>query len=277
MTRFVASMIRRQPMGVFGGALFIALIVTSVGAPVWSLADPITSNFRAMLQPPSNGAFLGTDQFGRDLLSRVVYGARLSLIIGATVTMLAGTAGLVLGSMSGYFDRLDNVIMRALDVLMAFPAILLAIAIMAILGTGTRNGIIALAIVYTPRCARIVRASVLSIRERAYVEAGRALGMGDVRVLLRHILPNAIGPLVVQMVFVFAYAILADAGLSFIGVGTPPPTPSLGNILAEGRDYLFVAPWMMWWPGIAIATIVLALNLCGDALRDMLDPRRTVR
>ncbi|HZW98935.1 MAG TPA: ABC transporter permease [Trueperaceae bacterium] len=274
MTARLTKFARQRPTGLVGIVLLVGLVVASVGAPLWGLADPLESDYLSMLSPPAADHVLGTDQYGRDLLTRVIYGARLSLGIGASVMTLAALAGLVLGSLAGYFSRLDGPIMRGLDVLMAFPAILLAIAIMAILGTGARNGVIALAIVYTPRCARIVRASVLSVRQRTFVEAGQALGAGDARSLGIHILPNAIGPLVVQMIFVFAYAILADAGLSFIGVGTPPPTPSLGNILAEARDYLMVAPWLMWWPGAAIAAIVLALNLCGDALREVMDPRQ---
>ena len=177
---------------------------------------------------------------------------------------------------SGYSPRLDGPIMRVMDVLMAFPAILLAIAVMAILGTGEVNAIIALVVVYTPICARIVRSSALSVKMREYVEAARALGAYEWRIVFKHIFPNSLSPLIVQLVFVFAYAIVAEAALSFIGVGTPPPTPSLGNILSEGRNYMAVAPWTTIAPGLAISITVLALNLAGDGLRDLLDPKMRV-
>lgn len=263
----------KNKLSLVGTGLLLVLVMAAALAGYLSPYDPLRSNFREMLSAPSMSHPFGTDNYGRDLLTRVLFGMRLSLNIGVSVMVLSGVAGLLLGLLSGYFSRWDNLIMRAMDVLMAFPAILLAIAIMAILGTGYINSIIALSVVYAPRCARIVRSSTLSIKGLSYIEACRALGMADTRIIFRHILPNCLAPLVIQVVFVFAYAILADAALSFIGVGTPPPTPSLGNILADGRDYMDNAPWMMIFPGLVIAVLVLALNLAGDGLRDALDPK----
>jgi peptide/nickel transport system permease protein len=187
--------------------------------------------------------------------------------------ILTGLFGTLIGAVSGYVRRLDNLIMRIMDGFMAFPPILLAIAIGAVLGPSLLNAVIALTVAYTPRTARIVRASVLVVRESEYVEAARALGAGHVRILFRHILLNSLGPLLVQLTFIFALAILAEAVLSFIGVGPSPPTPTFGNIIADGRNYIAEAPWITIWPGIAIMVTVLGLNLLGDGLRDVLDPR----
>jgi peptide/nickel transport system permease protein len=218
----------------------------------------------------------GADNLGRDVMSRVVHGARLSLLIGLATVVLTGLAGTVLGLLSGYFRRLDEPLMRATDALMSFPAIMLAVAITAALGPSAMNAVIALAAVYAPRTGRIVRASVLVVRQMEYVQAAEAVGAGHARVLLAHVLPNCLGPLVVQLTFVFAYAVLAEAALSFLGMGPPPPTPTWGNIIADGRDYLREAPWICLFPGAAISVTVLGLNLLGDGLRDALDPRLRV-
>jgi peptide/nickel transport system permease protein len=203
----------------------------------------------------------------------VIYGARISLQVGLFVVLFTTIGGTVLGVLAGFYPRLDNPLMRVMDALMAFPAILLAMAITAALGPSQANVVVALSIVYAPRTARVVRGSVLALKEMPFVEAARAVGSRDLRILAQHIVPNALSPILVQATFVFAYAILAEAGLSFIGAGTPPPTPSWGNILAEGRGFMRDAPWITIFPGLAIALIVMGLNLIGDALRDALDPR----
>jgi peptide/nickel transport system permease protein len=203
----------------------------------------------------------------------VLHGARLSLLFGVVVAAFAVLAGGLLGALAGFSRRLDNPIMRAMDALMAFPAIFLAIGIAAALGPSLLNGIIALAVVYAPPTARIVRASVLVARELDYVEAARASGVAPGRILFRHILPNCVAPVIVQVTFVFAYAVLAEAILSFLGLGPQPPTPTWGNIIAEGREYIREAPWICLFPGLMLAVTVLGLNLLGDGLRDALDPR----
>jgi peptide/nickel transport system permease protein len=233
--------------------------------------------FRHRFTPPGAAFPLGTDNFGRDLLSRVLHGARLSLGIGAGVVLLTGVAGTAVGAAAGYFRRLDNPLMRVMDAFMAFPAVLLAIGIASALGPAAANAVIALAVVYTPRTARIVRASVLVIRELDYVQAVRASGAGHGRILWSHILPNSLAPLIVQLTFTFAYAVLAEAILSFLGLGPQPPTPTWGNVIAEGRNYIREAPWIALFPGLAIAATVLGLNLLGDGLRDAFDPRMKVQ
>jgi len=238
--------------------------------------DPIKIHLRNRFEPPGQTFWFGTDNFGRDLFSRVVHGARLSLIIGCTVVTGTALSGLLFGLTSGYFQRMDNPLMRIMDALMAFPAVLLAIAIAAALGPSVTNAAIALVIVYTPRTARIVRASVLVAREMEYVKSARATGAGSFWIIRKHIIPNSLAPLIVQLSFIFAYAVLAEAMLSFLGLGPTPPTPTWGNIIAEGRNYLREASWITAFPGIFIAITVLGLNLIGDGLRDVLDPRMRV-
>lgn len=256
-----------------GAALFSLIVFVALSADWLAPFDPLKNNFRYRLGTPNATHLLGTDNFGRDILSRVLHGSRTSLTIGLLVVVLTGLFGTLAGAISGYVRRLDNPLMRLMDGLMAFPPILLAIAIGAVLGPSLLNAVIALTVAYTPRTARIVRASVLVIRESEFVEAARALGAGHARILFKHILPNALAPLLVQLSFIFALAILAEAVLSFIGVGPPPPAPTFGNIIADGRNYIAEAPWITIWPGIAIMVTVLGLNLMGDGLRDMLDPR----
>jgi peptide/nickel transport system permease protein len=261
---------------VVGGILVLIVVAAALFADLLAPHNPLRSNVRARLQAPSLTYWLGTDHFGRDILTRILYGARLSMTIGLFVVIATGVFGTAIGAIAGYFRRLDNPIMRLMDAFMAFPAILLAITVAAILGASVTNVVIALAIATTPHTARIVRASVLVIREMEYVEAARALGASDLRILFRHVLINALAPLIVRLTYVFAIAILAEAVLSFIGVGPPPPTPSFGNIIANGRDYIAQAPWVTVFPGLAIVIAVLGLNLLGDGLRDVLDPRMKV-
>jgi peptide/nickel transport system permease protein len=258
---------------VIGYAVFLAIVLIAVLGPFVVLSDPFKVEFRLRFQSPSLNLPFGTDHYGRSIFTRVVYGARLSLMIGISVVSITGVCGILIGTLSGYFRRLDDVIMRAMDALMAFPSVMLAIAIAASLGTGLANLIIALGVAYTPRTARVTRAAVILVRETEYVESARVSGAGEARILWRHILPNSMAPLIVELTFIFAYAVLAEAALSYLGVGPAPPTPTWGNIIAEGRDYVVDAPWITVFPGIAISLTVLGLNLLGDGLRDVLDPR----
>jgi len=271
--RQVLRRLRRNRLAVTGFGLLLVILAAALLAGFLSPYDPLKMTVTDRLTGPSRTHWMGTDNFGRDILSRILYGARLSLQVGLAVMFLTTAAGIAFGMLAGYFHRLDNSIMRVMDAMMAFPAILLAIAIMAVLGPKTVNVVIALSIVYAPRTVRIVRASVLAIKELDYIEAVRAQAAGHLRILFRHLLPNALSPLVVQATFTFAYAVLAEASLSFVGAGAPPPTPSWGNILSEGRIYMQAAPWITLFPGLAIAATVLGLNLAGDGLRDVLDPR----
>ena len=260
-----------------GLAVFVLVVATALAADLVATLPHDEMDMMNRFRPPSWQFPFGTDNFGRDIYARVVHGARLSLEIGLAVVAISGLLGAALGALAGYFQRLDNPIMRVMDALMAFPSIMLAIAIAAALGPSAANAVIALAAVYTPRTARIVRASVLVLREMDYVTAAQCCGAGDTRILLTHILPNSLAPLIVQLTFVFAYAVIAEAVLSFLGVGAMPPTPTWGNIIAEGRNYIREAPWICLFPGVAIALTVLGLNLLGDGLRDAFDPRLKVQ
>ncbi len=258
---------------VIGGVVALVAVLAALFGPLLLATDPLQINVRARFHPPSAEFLFGTDHYGRDIFSRVVHGARLSIVLGLMVVAATGLMGVLIGALAGYFRRLDGYLMRVMDALMAFPSLMLAIAIAAALGSGILNVVIALSIAYAPRTARVVRAAVISVRGQEYVEAARLAGVSHARILWRHILPNSMAPLIVDLTFVFAYAILADAALSFLGVGPPPPTPSWGNIIAEGRDYIVEAPWITAFPGVVIAFTVLGLNLLGDGLRDVLDPR----
>jgi peptide/nickel transport system permease protein len=272
VTAWLGVLARRRVT--LAGAVLVALaLAVAAAAPLLAPRDPMAIDVQGRLGPPGARHWLGTDDVGRDVLSRVVHGARISAVVGGAVVLLAGTAGLLVGLAAGYYRRLDNPLMRVMDGLMAFPAIILAIALMASLGPSVRNVIVALAAVYTPRFARIVRGSVLVVRELPYVEAARALGAGDGGILGRHVVPNCVSPVVVQGTFTFALAVLGEAALSFLGVGVPPAVPSWGNMLAEGRLYLEQAPWLTLAPGAAIMGMIVGLNLFGDGLRDALDPR----
>ena len=259
-----------------GATLFGAIVLMALLADLIAPHDPLRNNFRYRLGAPNDVHWLGTDRAGRDVLSRIVHGSQVSLRIGLMVVLFTGVCGAVIGGLAGYFRHLDNVVMRVMDAMMAFPGILLAIAIAAVLGPSEFNAVLALSITYTPRTARVARAAVLVVREMPYVEAARAVGAGHARILLTHVLPNGLTPLIVQLSYIFAIAILAEAVLSFIGVGPPPPMPTFGNIIADGRDFVQEAPWICLYPGLAIAVAVLGLNLIGDGLRGALDPRMKV-
>jgi peptide/nickel transport system permease protein len=266
----------RHRLFVTGLGLFTVVVLMALLADLLAPHLPNQNNFRYRLGEPNADHLLGTDNFGRDVLSRVIHGSRVSLRIAFMVVVMNALFGTLIGASAGYFRKLDNPIMRVMDGLMAFPAILLAIALAATLGPSEINAVLALTTAYTPRTARIVRASVLVVREMDYVQAALASGAGHLRILFRHVLVNSMAPLIVQLTFIFALAVLAEAVLSFIGVGPPPPTPTWGNIIAEGRNYIREAPWICLYPGIAIAFTVLGLNLLGDGLRDVLDPRMKV-
>jgi len=253
-------------------------VVLAAGANVIAPYNPDQNDYHSFLAPPSAAHWMGTDEFGRDVMSRVIFGTRVSLRIGLGVVVASGILGTLIGALAGYVRWLDGALMRCMDGLMAFPGVLLAIALAAALGPSELSAIVALTVTFTPRTARIVRASVIVTKRMLYVEAALAAGAGHLRVLFRYILANTLSPLIVQLTFMFAVSILAEAILSFLGVGPPPPQPSLGNIIAGGRAYIQEAPWVTIYPGLAIACAVLGLNLMGDGLRDTIDPRlRTVR
>jgi peptide/nickel transport system permease protein len=256
-----------------GLVLVTILVLCAIIGPMLTGIDPTAMSIRSRFKPPSMRFPFGSDQYGRDILTRVLYGGRLSLSLGLSVALISGVFGALIGVTAGYFRALDPYVMRLMDALMAFPAILLAIGIGAALGAQASSIVVALSVAYVPRTARIVRASVLVIREMEYLQAARVSGAGDLHIILKHVLPNCLGPLIVQLTFIFAYAILAEAALSFLGIGPPPPTPSWGNIIAEGRDYSIEAWWVMLFPGLAVSLAALGMNLLGDGLRDVLDPR----
>jgi peptide/nickel transport system permease protein len=262
-----------NPAALVSGVIVLAMILMALLAPLIAPYDPKFLDPAVRLRGPSAAHWLGTDDLGRDILSRVIYGARVSLLIGVSVTLVAALLGAVLGLLSGYYHRLDSPIMRTMDGLMAFPSILLAIALMASLGPSTANVIVALAVVYTPSIARLVRGSTLMLRQQPYVESARAIGLRDRAILRRYIFLNALSPLIVQCTFVIAFAIITEASLSFLGAGVPPETPTWGNMLRDGQRVLQRAWWLAVFPGAALVTMVLALNLLGDGLRDALDPR----
>ncbi len=266
-------MLVRRRIVVVGVALVGAAFLVAVLAPLLTRHNPMELNVAARLRPPSAAHLFGTDSFGRDVFSRVVYGARLSILVGALSVAVATLGGGLIGLIAGFYTKLDGVLMRIMDGIMAFPNIVLAIALMASLGPSVVNVIAALGFVYMPRVARVVRSGVLVVRESLHVEAARALGAGDPRILRLNILPNCLSPLIVQATFVFAYAVLGEAALSFLGVGVPPYISSWGNILSEGRQFITQAPWITLFPGAAIMLTVLGLNVTGDGLRDAFDPR----
>lgn len=263
----------RRRLVVLAAVVLVAILAVAALAPWIAPFDPMKMNILGRLKPPGGAHWFGTDEFGRDVLSRIMQGARLSLLVGLLVVLVAVAAGTLLGLAAGWVRRLDGPLMRFTDALMAFPDILLAIAFMAALGPSLYNVVLALGIVYTPRVARVVRAAALVVREMPYVEAATALGASSPRIVFGHILPNLISPIIVQATFIFAYAILTEAALSFLGVGVPPTTPTWGNMIAGAQQYFQQADWLMLAPGLAIVLTVLALQIVGDGLRDALDPR----
>jgi peptide/nickel transport system permease protein len=266
--------LRRHRLGMFGATIVVILIFTAIFGPYLAPYDPNEIDFSVRFSGPTLAHPLGADDFGRDTLSRIMHGARVSLQVGIIAVSIAATVGTLLGLVAGYAGRvIDEVIMRAMDILFAFPAILLAIAILAALGKGITNAMIAIGIVYIPIFARIARGAVLSVRGEEFVESARAIGARDSRILFRHIFPNSLAPLIVEVTLSLAFAILAEAALSFFGLGTQPPDPSWGRMLSEGRAYFRQSAWMGIFPGLAIMLTVMGFNFLGDGLRDSLDPR----
>jgi ABC-type dipeptide/oligopeptide/nickel transport system permease subunit len=272
--RKTARTLTRNPLVLAGLVLVLGLLVIAAFANVIAPYDPILNNVRAALQPPSSYYLFGTDRFGRDVFSRVVYGSRLTLIVALVSVAVSALVGIALGLISGYYRSwIDNLIGRVMDVFFSFPALLLAIAVAAMLGPGLNNAIIAIAVVYSPVFGRVVRGPVLVERGKEYVEAARVIGASAPRVVLRHVFPNVLSPLTIQATITLSQAILLEASLSFLGLGTQPPFPSWGTMLYEGREFLETAPWWSIFPGAAIMLTVLAFNLLGDGIRDVLDPR----
>lgn len=268
-------LLARNPMAVASALVLLALVVVALLGELITPHDPFAQSIPDRLQPPSGAHWFGTDELGRDVFSRVLLGAEVSLRVGFVAVGISLLAGTLIGLAAGYYGRwLDDGLMRFMDVLFAFPAILLAIVVVAVLGPGITNAMIAIGIVYTPIFARIARASTLSVREEVYVRAARSSGAGDLRILGRHVLPNIAAPLIVQTSLSLAFAILSEAALSFLALGVQPPDPSWGRMLAEGRQFIEHAWWMVVFPGLAIFVVVLAFNVLGDALRDVLDPKQ---
>jgi peptide/nickel transport system permease protein len=266
-------LVLHNPVTLASAAFLTVAVLAALFAPVLTPHDPTYLDPAVRLQGPSLEHPLGTDDRGRDVFSRVIYGGRVSLAIGVSVTIAAALIGSLLGLLSGYFPVLDTPLMRTLDGLMAFPSILLAIAIMASLGASAVNVFIALVVVYTPTVARLVRSTTLVTKQQPFVESARSIGMTDGQILYRYVYPNGLSPLIVQCTFVVAFAIISEASLSFLGAGVDPETPTWGNMLRDGQRVLQSAWWLALFPGIALVLTVLTLNLLGDALRDALDPR----
>ncbi len=271
------SFVRRYKLVVVAALVLALIILGAVFAPLISTFDPTALNPSQRLKPSSNVNWMGTDQLGRDVFSRLIYGARVSVIVGLAVAALSVGIGLVIGMLAGYIRWLDAIVMRIMDGLMAIPGILLAIALVSVSGASLKTVILAIMVPEIPRVVRLVRAVVLSVREEPYVEAAVSLGTPMVKLLYRHVLPNCIPPLIVQATYVCASAMLTEAILSFLGAGTPPTIPSWGNMVAEGRLLFQIQPWNLLWPGIALAVTILAVNILGDGLRDRLDPKLAKR
>lgn len=274
MKRLLRKMLRR-PLGAFGLLIVASLVVLAVFAPLFAPFDPTRTDYSAILASPSGTYLLGTDELGRDILSRLLYGARASLQAGLIAVLLAAGIGVPIGLVSGYFrGPLDEfLVMRLTDTMMAFPVIVLALAMTAIFGPSLYTAMVAIGVVYSPIFIRLARAQTLSVRETEYVEAARALGNRHIGIMVKHVLPNIASPLVIQMSVSMATAILVESALSFLGLGVQPPTPSWGSMLRVGSNYMNEAPMISFWPGLAIFIAVLGINLFGDALRDVLDPR----
>lgn len=265
---------RHTPSLVLGAILMLLILCAILMQPLLTKYDPNANDYSAMLQAPSSTHWFGTDAFGRDIFTRVLEGGKVSLLIGIEVVLFTTVFGTVIALLGGYYEKLDVLIMRAMDVMMAFPTLLIAMVLAAVFGNSINGVTLALTIVYIPRTVRILRSSILTIREEVYVEAAQSIGVKPLGIMFKHILPGAVPMLIVQETFLFAYAILAEAGISFVGVGVVPPDASWGNILSDATSLLREAPWNVFAPGIAIMITVLALNLIGDGLREVLDPKR---
>ncbi|MEQ8506126.1 MAG: ABC transporter permease [Rhodospirillales bacterium] len=274
-TQVVIDLSRKQPLGVFGLAIVIAMIIAAALANVVSPHDPLQEHFDSMLTSPGeNGYILGTDEFGRDILSRLIYGSRTALLVGFVCAIIGSTLGLVLGVASAYFGGLfDLILQRILDVFMAFPLIILALAVVATLGPGIENVMIAIILPFVPQCARVVRSNALAIREIPYVDAARALGFSNARIILRHMVPNVMAPFLIMLTTFLGQAILLEASLSFLGLGVQDPVPAWGLMLTNASEFFEGAPWVAIYPGVAISLSVFGFNLFGDAVRDTLDPK----
>lgn len=257
-----------------GFVIVVVVIILALFAPLLAPYGPETPDFANVLQSPSSTHMFGTDELGRDVFSRIIWGARVSLMVGVISVGAAFMLGTVIGVIAGYFGHSwDAVLMRLMDIIFAFPSILLALAITAVLGPSLINAMLAIAVVYVPTFARLARGQVLTVRELTYVEASRALGVRDSNIMARHIVPNILAPLIIQSSLLFASAIITESYLSFLGLGIQPPTPSWGNMLKNAIGFLELAPWMAWFPGLAIFFVVIGFNLLGDGLRDLFDPR----
>ena len=264
----------RRPNAWIGLLLISVFVLAALAGQIGTPHDPLATNFRTRLLAPGDGFLMGTDQFGRDVLSRMLIGARESLSIAVLSSGCAVVLGVAIGATSSFFGGwADRIVSACLDALMAFPGLLLAMAIISVIGPGKYGVIFALALAYTPAVVRVIRSAVLSIREREYVDASRALGNGDLATILRHVVPNCIGPLTVIGTSLFASALLSESALSFLGIGVPPPFPTWGGMLADAKQFAASAPWLVLAPGLAISAALLGTNMLGDALRDFFDPR----
>lgn len=273
--RVLRFLIHRNQIGLVGGLVILGFVIIALVPTAFAPHDPLEMYPQARLVPPDALFPLGTDRYGRDILSRIVYGTRVSFQVGGLSVLVAAGVGTLLGLVAGYFrGPLGYWIMRAMDTIFSFPTILLAIALVAVIGSGLASIVLAIGIVFTPTFARVARAPTLSVKEQEFVIAAVTVGASTARILFRHILPNILAPIMVQMALSLSGAIVVEAALSFLGLGALPPTPSLGSMLSEGRAYMEVAPWTVLYPGMALAAIVLGINLFGDALRDVLDPRQ---
>ena len=270
----VWSSTKKYPLGAFGMAVVVLMIFLAVFADVLTPYDPESNAFEFMLTSPNADYWMGTDQFGRDILTRIIYGARTALLVGFTCAIVGSFTGLVLGVASAYFGGLfDLIFQRIMDVFMAFPLIIMALAVVSIFGTGTQNVIIAITIPFIPRCARVVRSSALAIREIPYVDAARALGFGHSRIILRHMTPNVMAPFLIMLSAFVGQAILLEASLSYLGLGAQPPASSWGRMLSEAQTLMYLAPQLAIYPGLCIVVAVLGFGLLGDGLHDITDPR----
>jgi peptide/nickel transport system permease protein len=267
-----AGFARRNPTVILGSLLLLTIVLIAIFAPLIAPGDPQALEPIKRLRPPSREYWFGTDMYGRDVFTRTIHGSRISLLVGFLVALISVGFGLIIGLLTGYVRAIDGIVMRIMDGLMAIPDILLAIALMALFRASVSNVVIAVTVPQVPRVGRLVRAIVLTIRERPYIEAAHSIGTRFRWVLMKHLLPNTIAPLVVQATYTGAAAVLTEAGLSFLGAGTPPNIPSWGNMMAEGRTFFQIAGWIVLFPGLFLAMTVVAVNLLGDGLRDALDP-----